>query len=215
MVGRGRYQHTSVSSMTGRHKMARKAMSESRFRLWLSRGLAVSGVGLIFWLGLHLSGDQQAAREAAAARDQQLLRAELIIISAPVALVMCDDQGTITVCNPGSERLLGWNHSELIGQNVEVIIPTHLRKDHKRQMVIALKAALKREDNWIRRTVGLKTQALHKDGSEVDVIVSIRVIKYGDNVEFIASIRPQNEATRVDSFPLPEFSEPAQRALDD
>ena len=191
-------------------------MNETIFRMWCSRWLAVIGVVLVIWLGTYFTGLQEDAEQASKERDEQLLRAELIVISAPVAILMYDEDGRITACNPGVEHLLGWNHDDLCTDNIIKIIPVDERANYRYDMAASIKTARRRGENWIYRTTGVTAKALHKDGSLVDVIMSVRVIKYGNNVEFITSLREPVEPERRDEFPVPEddLNFPAQRALD-
>ena len=196
--------------------MARKAMSEASFRLWCSRGAGIAGIVLIFWLGTYFTGLQGDAAQAAKELDEQLLRAELIVISAPVAILMYNEDGEITACNPEVENLLGWSHDELCTNNITKIIPVEERANYQHDMTVSVEAAWQRDENWIYRLTGVPAKALHKDGSLVDVIMSVRVIKYGDTVEFITSLRKPVEPERRDEFPVPEddLNLPSQRALD-
>ena len=66
-------------------------------------------------------------------------------------------------------------------------------------------AAKSGPDNYMIRRVGVISQGKHKDGHLFDVSVSIRVIKYGGKIEFIASIRPVNEKPTIDKIPIPNI----------
>jgi PAS domain S-box-containing protein len=57
-------------------------------------------------------------------RDQQLLEA------APDAMVVIDKTGVIKIVNGASERLFGYTRAELLGQNVDVLVPDAVRGTH-------------------------------------------------------------------------------------
>jgi PAS domain S-box-containing protein len=46
------------------------------------------------------------------------------------AIIAADKEGSIIFWNPGAERIFGFARSEAIGQSLDIIIPTRLRKRH-------------------------------------------------------------------------------------
>ena len=46
---------------------------------------------------------------------------------APDATVIADKQGTIVLVNTEAERLFGYSRDELLGENVEILVPEGLR----------------------------------------------------------------------------------------
>jgi PAS domain S-box-containing protein len=55
---------------------------------------------------------------------------QLIVESAPTAMILVNKEGKIAFVNSYTERLFGYSRSELIGQPVEVIIPNRYRQGH-------------------------------------------------------------------------------------
>ena len=51
-----------------------------------------------------------------------------LLESAPDALVLFDNQGTVVFVNARTERLFGYRHAELLGQTVELLVPELLQK---------------------------------------------------------------------------------------
>ena len=105
-----------------------------------------------------------------AEKDSAILAA--IISSANDAIISSRD-GVIQTWNKGAERLLGWSAAEAIGQNVKMLIPpTHLQE---------------MEDIFVRLGRGeavphFDTVRQRKDGSLVDVSLTISPVKQGDQV---------------------------------
>lgn len=50
--------------------------------------------------------------------------------STPSGMVMVDQQGQIILVNSQAEKLFGYPRKELIGQNVEILVPERLRGRH-------------------------------------------------------------------------------------
>ena len=53
-----------------------------------------------------------------------------ILSAAPYAVVVADERGSIAYANMEAERLFGWPRPELIGQSIDVLVPSHLRDAH-------------------------------------------------------------------------------------
>lgn len=176
---------------------------------WLMVGIMMLAILLV---GQHIS-EITAERETALRQlVEQSRRAELIIVSAPVPLIMCDDQSHITVVNPAAEQLFGYEHGELIGQPVTVLIPPDSRYDHTAASDVARQRARSRPE--VRYAIykdDIASSAITKDGKEIPVLISIRVIKYGDQVEFIATIRePIDTPQPVRGKRLPPLTIPTE-----
>lgn len=122
------------------------------------------------------------------------VRADLIIASAPSAIIMCDENGIIVASNLTAEQMFGWEHHLLIGQPTSVLIPDSAETLHDKGMAEAVKRMrqLPQQENWMVSTAALHVRAVHRDGkSVVDLEASIRVIKLRDgSVQFIAYFRP-------------------------
>jgi len=75
-------------------------------------------------------------RQAEALQKQQMHLQETetwyrgIIESAPDGMLVTDDQGTILLANPQIERLFGYDAGEVIGQNIEILVPPSARTQH-------------------------------------------------------------------------------------
>ncbi|KWV48987.1 hypothetical protein AS156_16830 [Bradyrhizobium macuxiense] len=110
-------------------------------------------------------------RRTEAARDHHAEREHLYasaVESSNDAIITMSLQGTITGWNPAAERLYGYSADEAVGRNISLIVPP----DRRAEM-----------DDIIRRTgrderiEQNETVRLRKDGSTVDVSLSIAPIK--------------------------------------
>ena len=55
---------------------------------------------------------------------------EAILSAKSYAIVAADKTGAIVFWNPGAERIFGYASAEALGQSLDIIIPTRLRKRH-------------------------------------------------------------------------------------
>jgi PAS domain S-box-containing protein len=101
------------------------------------------------------------------------------------AIITMDEQGRVVEWNPAAERTFGYSQAEAVGKQVEeLIIPPMLRQKHRsglRRYLSSGSSAL----------LGSRTEmtALHADGSEFPVELSINRIKSGGAPLFAAYAR--------------------------
>ncbi len=91
-----------------------------------------------------------------------------LVDSAPDAMVVVDDAGTLVLVNERAEQLFGWSADELVGQSVDVLVPDAVRERHeahRRDFVASPRTRAMGE--------GLELMARRRDGSEVPVEVSL------------------------------------------
>jgi PAS domain S-box-containing protein len=91
----------------------------------------------------------------------ELLRS--VFSASPLAIVATDLAGLVTLWNPASERLFGWTRDEVVG------IPNPVVPGSAREMTEEIRALAKRGEAF--RDV--EARRLRRDGSSVDVIVTI------------------------------------------
>ena len=102
----------------------------------------------------------------AAAEDDQLFRS--LLESAPDAMVIVDLSGTIRLVNAQTERMFGYDRSELLGQPVEKLVPLRYRGSHGLH-----RQGYARDPRVRRMGSGLALYGLRKDQSEFPVEISL------------------------------------------
>jgi PAS domain S-box-containing protein len=75
-------------------------------------------------VAMHRTDGQVGSAEAQAAKLRGILE------SAVIAIITIDDRGLIESVNPATERLFGYGAAELVGQNVNVLMPDPYREEH-------------------------------------------------------------------------------------
>lgn len=98
------------------------------------------------------------------------------IESAPSAIVMVNESGTIMMVNAQTEKSFGYSRTELIGQAVEVLVPARFRASHIGFRQAYLAAPVTRPMGEGRELFGLR-----KDGSEFPIEIGLGLIddEYG------------------------------------
>ncbi len=114
---------------------------------------------------------------------------KLIMNAALDAIVCIDTAGMITVWTPQARKIFGWDEDEVIGKTLtETIIPVQYRERHKRGIDHYLQTG---EHKILNRLIEIS--ALHKDGKEFPVELSITPVKQGITSFFCAFIRDITE----------------------
>ena len=107
-----------------------------------------------------------------------------LLESAPDAMVIVDQSGKIVFVNAETQRLFGYKPSELIGNEIEILIPVSVRAHHV-HLVKEFTA------NAVARTMGKGRQliAVRKDGTEFPVEIALSPIVLASGTLISSSIR--------------------------
>jgi PAS domain S-box-containing protein len=97
------------------------------------------------------------------------------------AVIIGDDTNRIMAVSPSAAFILGWNRDALVGQRLMAIIPPRLREAHiagfTRHLVTGRRQILDQQ---------LELPALHHDGHELTVTLTLTRRAYGDRAVFCA-----------------------------
>ena len=148
------------------------------------------GAGAI--VGASTIAREISERRRSEAQIQARLRS--IFDSALDAVVTMDADGVITDWNPMAETVFGWPRSEAVGRLVvDTIIPIRYRGAH----TVGLRNFLATGDGPVLNK-RLELAALHRDGHEFPVELSISATLSGSNHVFSAYVRDITERLRAE-----------------
>src|SRR5271169_2485379 len=125
----------------------------SVFPMDLSVGEARDGDEPVFIGIIRDITDRKAAEFA---QRESELRLRSIIDTVPDAIVVIDAQGTIQSFSPAAERLFGYDSGEVIGRNVNILMPTPYREAHDGYLGRYLRTGERRIIGIGRVVVGLR-----------------------------------------------------------
>jgi PAS domain S-box-containing protein len=111
-----------------------------------------------------------------------------ILEAAPDALIAIDASGRIVLATAQTERMLGYHRDELLGREVEILVPERLRRQHVSHRDHYI-------DNAQTRPMGAGKQlmAQRKDGSQFPADISLSSLDTPDGRLVAAAIRDASE----------------------
>ncbi|WP_436213376.1 PAS domain S-box protein [Bradyrhizobium sp. LjRoot220] len=126
--------------------------------------------------------EQKRALQALVDSEQM---AQAIVNTALDAFVQTDENGFVLDWSPQAEVLTGWTRAEAVGVKlVELVFPEPLRAAHRQRIA-----------QFLRETAGgamgmrYESAALHRDGHELFVEVSLTALRRGDGYVINAFVR--------------------------
>ncbi|MBT8082937.1 MAG: PAS domain S-box protein [Gammaproteobacteria bacterium] len=91
-----------------------------------------------------------------------------LLETAPDAMVITDERGTIAVVNHQAEEMFGYGRQELLGQPVEMLLPERLRRRH-----VGHRAEYLAQPRVRPMGIGMNLVGVRKDASEFPVEISL------------------------------------------
>jgi len=186
-------------------------------RYWLAGGVkvitAVASVATALVLPPLIPKALALVRAAGVAREQERIRRvsesrfRALLESAPDGIVIADRDGRIRIVNRQAELLFGYEREELLGRDIEILLPDSARRRHveHREQYVAAPAV---------RPMGrgLALSGRRKDGIEFPAEISLSPLQTDDGLLITAVVRDVSERRRAEAQQLELVRAQAARA---
>ena len=122
------------------------------------------------------------------------LRFHGLLEAAPDAIVCVDAEGRIVLVNGQTERMFGYERSDLIGQPVETLVPDSQRAVHP-----ARRATYVADPKPRPMGAGMELAGRRSDGSEFPAEISLSAVDSDDGLLVVAAIRDVTDRKRAEA----------------
>jgi PAS domain S-box-containing protein len=102
-----------------------------------------------------------------------------IVDNTQEAIIFADRDGMIRLWNIGAEAIFGYTASEVLGQSLELIIPEHLRDQHRNGFRRVMAIGVTQYDRKL-----LAVPATRKDGARISLEFTVVLVR-GVNREML------------------------------
>jgi PAS domain S-box-containing protein len=147
---------------------------------------------VMHFLATQVNVSERKRRELALRDSEERLRA--IMESTVEGIISIDDEGFVEMCNPAAEALFGYASSELLGRNVEILIPEPHGSRHNGYIERYLSTGE-------ARIVGVGAREMEgqrKDGSVFPLELSVSEMLQGGRQKFVGIVRDLTERRRAE-----------------
>lgn len=170
----------------GRQEAEGERVREDGTRFWV-----VGTIAPVYHDDGALRGFVEITRDGTKRRRAEV-RFRGLLESAPDAMIGGDADGRIVFANTQAELLFGYSQDELLGRQVEMLLPARVHAAH-----IAHRGRFVKEPTTRPMGVGLQLVAIRKDRSEFPVDVSLSALESDEGLIVLATIRDISERKRT------------------
>lgn len=118
-----------------------------------------------------------------------------VVEAAPDGILLVDADGRIRELNPRAEEMFGYDREELLGEEVERLVPGASREAHRRE-----RREYVRDPEPRPMGIGMELRGVRSDGREFPVEISLSPLRRDDGLLVVATVRDVSQRTRLRDF---------------
>lgn len=150
--------------------------------------LVLSGLLLLHWLVgplvRNVVASEAEARQSQARLHNSETRLRTLVDSVDDGIVVADSNGIIEAFNPGAERIFGYSSSDVIGQNISLLMPEPNRSQHDSFIARYLDGGESRLMGKTREVLGQR-----RNNAPVPLDLHLNEMYVDDRRVFVATMR--------------------------
>lgn len=135
-----------------------------------------------------VTGFAKVVRDIAAEQQKASDTFHALLEAAPDAMVIVGSDGRIMLANAQTDRMFGYAREELVGREVEMLLPPRFRGNHVRY-----RTDFFAEPSVRRMGIGLELFGLRRDGTEFPIDISLAPLRIEQGLYVSAAIRDVTE----------------------
>jgi PAS domain S-box-containing protein len=117
----------------------------------------------------------------------------LAVDAAPSGMVLADSDGRIVLVNALAEKLFGYSRDELVGQQIEMLVPERFRKKHP-----GFRSGYAAQPSARPMGAGRDLFALRKDGTEIPVEIGLSPLTIDQRTMVLSAVVDITERKRAE-----------------
>ncbi|MFN8611843.1 MAG: PAS domain S-box protein [Vulcanimicrobiota bacterium] len=177
-----------VARLQGRASIEGWRVRKNGTRFWANGTLAA------LYDGAHrVKGFSKITRDMTSKRhNDELLRS--VLNNTIDAIVSIDEHGTVSMINHAGERLFGYKAAEVVGRNVNLLMPEPYRSEHD-----AYLANYARTGDSKVIGMGREVQGLRKDGTTFPIELAVTEFRLDDQRQYVGILRDISEKRALEA----------------
>ncbi len=136
---------------------------------------------------------EQRVTERTRDLEERRRRAEAIMQTAVEGIITINERGIIDSFNPAAEKMFGYGASEVVGQNVSMLMPSPDREKHDSYLANYLRTGQAKIIG-----IGREVVARRKDGTLFPMDLSVGEVRLGERRLFTALVRDISERRQLE-----------------